>query len=142
MKRPKRLLYQTNKGAYAFMFIFIACLVAYTSFVLKSMQVDHMISAVSLINIVMLLAAFLTAEEIKVYNRKFQFVPLLYAAIMTYQLLNIPTGVAGGDLIIAKISAILAVVSAFAASGLSYFRNRIRAKVIAENNIGKSQLTK
>lgn len=142
MKRPKKLLYQVNRPAYSLLLLFIACLTLYTVTILKSMTVNYLIAAVSLVNVVMLLVAFLTAEEIKVYNHKFQFVPLIFAIVLGVEWLKLPEGVAGTDLLVAQIAAILAIVFALASSGFSFVWNRIRARVIADNAIDERRLTK
>lgn len=142
MKKPKKLLYLVNKFSYSLMLIYIVCLVTYMIFVLRSMTINYDIALVSLINIVALLLSFLVAEEIKVYHAKYQLIPILFGFFLAAQLYKIPEGVDSKDLVIAQIAAVVGILSAFAASGISIYLNGIRKKVIADNQIQDNHLSK
>ncbi len=142
MKKPKKLLYKKNTLAYSLMLVYILALIIYVIYVLRSMTVTYSIAGVSLVNIITLLVAFLVAEEIKIYNRKYQIVPMVFASIQLYQLVNIPVGLTGTNLVIVYISGIIAIFCSVTASLVSIYKNRIRARVIEENNVKATHLAK
>jgi len=142
MKKPKKLLYQKNTLAYSLMLVYILALIIYVIYVLRSMTVSYAIAGVSLVNIITLLVAFLVAEEIKIYNSKYQIVPLVFASIQLYQLVNIPEGLAGTNLVIVYISGAIAIICSVTASLVAIHKNRIRARVIEENNVKATHLAK
>lgn len=142
MKRPSKLLYQTNKLAYAAMMFHIIAVTIYLVIVLLNMTINWRIAVVSLSNVILMLFAFLVAVKIKVYDSKFQFIPLLLAAYQLYQGLVLPQGVAGNAQFIALTSAFAAAGFAIMASLVSIHRNKIRKQVIKTYNITSNQLSK
>jgi len=142
MKRPSKLLYQTNKLAYTAMMFHIIAVTIYLIIVLLNMTINWRIAVVSLSNVVLMLFAFLVAVKIKVYDAKYQFIPLFLAAYQLYQGLFLPQGVVGNAQIIGLTSAFMAAGFAIMASLVSIHRNKIRKHVIKTFNITNNQLSK
>ncbi len=140
MKRPAKLLYQVNKLSYSLMLIHIVAIVSYLIVVLVNMDVNLSISFVALSNVILMLFAFLVAVRIKVYDHRYQYVPLFLALYQALQILFIPSGIEGKNLYMALAACIIAALCAIASSIISIYKNKIRSQVIKDQNTSKSSL--
>lgn len=142
MKRPAKLLYQTNRLAYLMMMLHIVSITIYLIVVLLNMTISWRISYVSLSNIILMLFAFLVAVKINVYDAKFQYVPFVLAIYQIYQAMNVPSGVIGSQFQFAVIASLSAAGFAILSSIISIYRNNIRTKIIQESKISKNHFAK
>lgn len=128
MKRPERLFYQTNKQSYNLILIYILLNILYIILYLNHMNVDIWVSYVSIVNIIILLISFLVAARIKVYDRKFQYVPIIFGIIQVFRLFTIPKEIVGKIKIILLIILIISAICCFMSSYIAIIKNNLRKK--------------